>query len=147
MGRMRAILVAAVLVALVVAAPAAAAPGGSWLGGDLHVHTCYSHDAYCGPADDNTGPDVFYSSGGTVMERFTEASAKGLAYLAITDHDDIRAQSDPDYGTHGVVPIPAYEASLAGGHAQMLGARKPYDKGSGDASATNAMANALRADG
>ena len=132
---------------LAFAAPASAAAPGSWLPGDLHVHTCYSHDAYCGPTDDNTGPDTFYSSGGTVMERFFESSSKGLAFLAITDHDDVRAQADPDYGSSGVAPIPAYEASLAGGHAQMLGATKAYEKGTGDAAATNAMADALRADG
>jgi hypothetical protein len=143
MGGARAIaLVAAALLFAPVAARA-----DSWYPGDLHVHTCYSHDAYCGPTDDNTGPDVFYSSGGTVKERFLESSAKGLAFLAITDHDDIRAQSDPDYGTHGVVPIPAYEGSLSGGHAQMLGATRAYDEGSGDAASTNAMADALRADG
>src|SRR5919107_6225100 len=90
----------AVLLALLVCGPAAAR---TWLAGDLHVHTCYSHDAYCGPTDDNTGPDTFYSSGGTVPERFTEASAKGLDFLAITDHDDIRSQSDPGFGASGVL--------------------------------------------
>jgi hypothetical protein len=137
---------AVAIVSVGLLAPAAAS-ADSWFPGDLHVHTCYSHDAYCGPGDDNTGPDTFYSSGGTVMERFLESSGKKLAFLAITDHDDVRAQSDPDYGTHGVVPIPAYEASLSGGHAQMLGATRAYDKGTGDAASTDAMADALRADG
>src|SRR4051812_29949543 len=144
MGGARATALAAAVL-LLTAAPATAAD--TWYPGDLHVHTCYSHDAYCGPADDNTGPDTFYSSGGTVMERFLESSGKGLAFLAITDHDDVRAQSDPDYGTHGVAPIAAYETSLAGGHAQMLGATPAYDRGTGDAASTNAMADALRADG
>ncbi|HEX8074490.1 MAG TPA: CehA/McbA family metallohydrolase [Thermoleophilaceae bacterium] len=119
----------------------------SWVPGDLHVHTCYSHDAYCGPTDDNTGPDVFYSSGGTVEQRFLEASVKGLLFLAITDHDDVRAQSDPAFGTHGVKGVRGYETSLQGGHAQMLGAARAYPRGSGDAASTNAMADALRADG
>ena len=143
MGGARATALAAATL-LLTSAPAAA---DTWYPGDLHVHTCYSHDAYCGPTDDNTDPDVIYSSGGTVRQRFLESSSKGLAYLAITDHDDIRAQSDPDYGTHGVVPIPAYEGSLSGGHAQMLGAAKAYPEGTGDAASTNAMADALRADG
>src|SRR3954464_7917919 len=111
MGGGRAIVLVAAALLL---APAGARADG-WYPGDLHVHTCYSHDAYCGPADDNTGPETFYSSGGTVMERFLESSGKALAFLAITDHDDVRAQSDPDYGTHGVAPIAAYETSLAGG--------------------------------
>ncbi|MEA2273978.1 MAG: hypothetical protein QOI98_2686 [Solirubrobacteraceae bacterium] len=62
MGGARAIALAA---AALLFAPVAAR-ADSWYPGDLHVHTCYSHDAYCGPTDDNTGPDVFYSSGGTV---------------------------------------------------------------------------------
>ena len=125
----------------------AGASGAAWYPGDLHVHTCYSGDAYCGPIDDNTDPDVIYSSGGTVRQRFLEASAKGLAYLAITDHEDVRAQADPDYGSHGVVPLAGYEASLSGGHAQMLGATKVYGEGSGDAASIDAMADALRASG
>src|SRR5262249_20106447 len=87
---------------------------GQWYPGDDHVHTCFSPDAYCPPNDDNTGPDTFYSSFGTVGERFAEGAAKGLDWLIISDHNDIRAQSDPDFGSMGVVGIPAYEASLAG---------------------------------
>jgi hypothetical protein len=129
--------------ALALAAPAS---GAQWLAGDGHVHTCYSHDAYCGPGDDQ-GQDAFYSFGGTVTERFAEASLKGLSFLIISDHDDIRAQSDPGFGTQGVTGIHAYEASLSGGHAQMIGARKAYEKGAGDAVSTTALAGALRADG
>jgi hypothetical protein len=121
---------------------------GTWFAGDGHVHTCYSHDAYCGPADDNTGPDTAYSSGGTVAQRFAEGAAKGLDFLSISDHDDVRAQSDPDYGSQGVAALPAYEASLAGGHAHMLGATHLYPKGDTvPASAVRSLADSLRADG
>src|SRR5688500_2708509 len=99
------------VIAALVAAPAASA--GTWYAGDGHVHTCYSHDSYCGPDDDNTGPDTIYSSGGTVAQRFAEAAAKGLDFVVISDHDDIRAQADPAYGTQGVAALPAYEASLS----------------------------------
>jgi hypothetical protein len=139
----RVALLGATVAALVAAAPAHAA---EWFAGDGHVHTCYAHDAYCGPGDDE-GQDAFYSFGGTVTQRFVEASLKGLDFLVISDHDDIRAHSDPGFGIQGVTGIRAYEASLAGGHAQMLGARKPYSEGDGGALATTAMANALRADG
>jgi predicted metal-dependent phosphoesterase TrpH len=101
---------------------------GTWLAGDMHVHTCYSHDAYCGPTDDE-GQDAFYSFGGTILERFTEASVKGLDFLNISDHNDIRAWSDPDFGSHGVVGLHSYEASLAGGHAHVIGVEHIYDRG------------------
>ncbi|HEX8648772.1 MAG TPA: CehA/McbA family metallohydrolase [Thermoleophilaceae bacterium] len=132
----------AVLLALALAAPAGAA---EWLAGDGHVHTCYSHDAWCGPGDEE-GMDAFYSFGGTVSERFAEGALKGLDFLVISDHEDIRAHTDPGFGSSGVTGIHAYEASLRG-HAQMIGARRLYPEGGGDAPATTAMADALRADG
>ena len=115
---------------------------GEWLAGDGHVHTCYSHDAYCPQTDPPQDAETFYSSFGTVMQRFTEAALKGLDYLVISDHDDTRAWSDPDFGSQGVVGVKAYEWSLDGGHAQMLGATRDY--GDGDPAA---IAAALNADG
>ncbi|HEV2814830.1 MAG TPA: CehA/McbA family metallohydrolase [Solirubrobacteraceae bacterium] len=133
------VLLAALLAALAAASPAAAR---EWLAGDGHVHTCFSHDAYCPQYDPPEDAETFYSSFGTVQQRFTEAAAKGLHFLVVSDHDDIRAWSDPAFGTQGVVGVRAYEWSLDGGHAQMLGAARNY--GDGDAAAT---ADALNADG
>lgn len=117
-----------------------------WLAGDLHVHTCYSHDSYCPPNDTNTGPDEFYTAGMTVQERFAEAAARDLDFLAITDHNDVRSVTDPGFGSSGVIGIPAYENSLDG-HAQMLGATRVYDSGDHSPAAVNAMADELRDDG
>lgn len=119
---------------------------GEWLAGDLHVHTCYSHDAYCGPADDNTGPDDFYTLSGTVDERFAEAAAKGLDFLAITDHNRVESSSDPGFASHGVLGVPGYENS-ARGHAQMLGATRIYDNGAALAADMIRIANELRSTG
>src|SRR3954463_7470037 len=128
---------------LLLAAPAQA---GQWLAGDLHVHTCYSHDVWCGPDDDNTDAQDFYTFGHGVGDDFLLAKLRGLDYLAITDHNDIRSQSDPGFGTDGVSPVPGYENSLDG-HAQMLGARRLYDNGDSGTAAVTALADALRADG
>ena len=88
----------------------------------------------------------FYTYGGSVEERFIEASVRGLDYLAITDHQRPEASQDPGFGTHGVLGIPGYENSI-NGHAQMLGATDVYDPGDQSAVAIQAMATALRADG
>ena len=125
--------------------PTARPEVGEWLAGDLHVHTCYSHDGWC-TEDDNTGPDEAWTASGSVDQRFTEASVKGLDYLAITDHADVRSQSAPGFGGHGVVGVPGYENSLRG-HAQMLGATHLFDNGDASVSAVNRLADALRAEG
>lgn len=123
----------------------AKAAAGQWLAGDLHVHTCYSHDVLCA-GDDNTGPEDFFAAGFNVAERFRQAADRGLDYLAIADHDEIRAVADPGFGTSGVVGLPAYETSVKG-HAQMLGARRIYDRGDRSAAAVSRMAADLRAAG
>ena len=128
------------------AAPAAGHAGESWLAGDLHAHTTYSHDAYGGPEDDNTEPGEAYTAGHTVAGQFAVAAARGLDFLAISDHNDIRSQADAGFGASGVIGVPAYENSLKG-HAQMLGAERLYDNGDDSAGAVQRLAEALRADG
>jgi predicted metal-dependent phosphoesterase TrpH len=139
---MRPVRLAGAAIVLALLVPAAPAAGAQWLAGDGHVHTCYSHDAWCGPGDDNTGPDTFYSSGGTVDQRFTEAAAKGLDFLVVSDHNDVRAWSDPAFGSRGVVGVRAYEHSLDGGHAHVLGPPGTY----GDLAPADLLA-AAHADG
>lgn len=140
-----AVLTAALLLPLS-SHPASAEQGCQWLAGDLHLHTTYSHDSYGGPDDDNTGPDEFYTLGHSVSSQFALASTRGLDFTAITDHNDIRSQSDPGFGASGVIGVRGYENSLDG-HAQMLGAGRIYDNSDESAAGVQAMADALRADG
>ena len=126
--------------------PANAAPSCDWLAGDLHVHTTHSHDSYGGPSDDNTGPDEAYTLGHPVASQFAVAAGRGLDFLAITDHNDVRSQSDDAFGSLGVIGVPGYEASYRG-HAQMLGARRVYEGSSATAADLQLLADALRADG
>lgn len=128
-------------------APAASAPArGTWLAGDFHVHTCYSHDSYCGPEDDNTGVDEAYTAGLTVSQQFQLASMKGLDFTAITDHNDIRSQSDPGFASSGVLGIRGYEASFDG-HAQILGTGRYYEPGEATTADVLRIRDAVRADG
>lgn len=94
-----------------------------WYAGDFHVHTVYSHDSW-DPVNDDEESEP-YTLGHSVASQFSIASSRGLDFLAITDHNDIRSQDDPGFGSSGVLGIPAYENSL-GGHAQMLGATSCY---------------------
>src|SRR5690349_19781349 len=99
----------ALVAAAVLALPGTAVAAPRWLGGDLHVHTCFSHDVWCGPADDNTGLDEAYTLGSPVGVRYREAAARGLDFLAITDHNDVRSLTDPGRGAGGVLPVGGYE--------------------------------------
>jgi hypothetical protein len=138
----RAVLAVCALLALPVATAQAA---GRWIPGDLHVHTTYSHDSFGPPAElTPPSPEDAYTFGWTVGDQFTLAKSRGLEYVAITDHNDIRSQSDPGFATQGVVGIPAYENSLKG-HAQMLGARHLYDNGDKGTAAVRSLESALHA--
>ena len=120
--------------------------GGVWLPGDLHTHSTYSHDVYGGPADDNTGPDEAYTLGLPVAGKFLEGRERGLRFMAVSDHNDVRSVGELGAANQGLIAIPAYEHSIQG-HAQMLGATKLFDAGDQAADAVNVMATALRASG
>jgi hypothetical protein len=117
-----------------------------WLAGDFHVHTCYSHDAYCGPSDDNTGVEEAYAAGLTVAQQFQLAAAKGLDFTAITDHNDIRSQTDPGFASSGVIGVRGYEASF-NGHAQILGVGNYYEPGEATVADLVRIRDAVQTDG
>src|SRR4051794_13909491 len=119
---------------------------GVWLPGDLHTHSTYSHDVYGGPTDDNTGPDEAYTLGLPVAGKFLEGRERGLRFMAVSDHDDVRSIPELPTANQGLIAIPAYEQSIKG-HAQMLGATKHYDGGDQGADVINAIADSLRASG
>jgi hypothetical protein len=119
---------------------------GAWLPGDLHTHSTWSHDVYGGPTDDNTGPDEAYTLGLPVAGKFLEGRERGLRFMAVSDHNDVRSVPQLAGANQGLIAIPAYEHSIKG-HAQMLGAMKLYDPGDQAADAVNAMATSLRAAG
>jgi len=151
-------------------------PAGFWVAGDLHVHTIYGHDTCIDPttAWDPSSTDraarrsceAPYTVGFTPAQRLQEAQQRGLNFVALTDHNNVVNQTDPDAlafqaANPGFVWLPAYENSQPG-HVQMLGARSCYgndgaitgsliecDQQVADKSAAGetALANGLRAAG
>lgn len=141
----RALLLAVLAACLGAAAPAAGAADGRWLAGDLHVHTCFSHDVVCGvPGQEDL--EQLYAVGLDVAARFQEAALRGLDYLAITDHNDVSSTRAPGFGSHGVLGIPGYEDSIHG-HAQVLGETRLLDNGDASAAAISRLVDELHADG
>jgi hypothetical protein len=146
-------LVAALLAALGAAAiPARAGDDCEWLAGDFHVHTVYSHDAFGGPQYDK--PEEAqkemgqpYTLGWTPLEEGLIAESRGLDFIAITDHNNMRAKDvDPGYGGGDLVWVSGYENSLHA-HAQMIGATKIYDEGAANLPDIERIAAELRTDG
>ena len=124
-----------------------AAGDGEWLVGDLHCHTVFSHDVWGGPDDDNTGLDEAYTLGWTAGEQIAIAELRGLDFLAITDHNDVSALSDPGYTSAQMTLIRGYEHSLSKGHAGCLGIDEVLDINTSTDAGAIALRDAVHARG
>jgi hypothetical protein len=82
-----------------------AAPGRRWLAGDLHMHTVHSDGAM------------------TVPELACFAIARGLDFIAVTDHNTVshHAELPAAARRYGITLIPGQEVTTAHGHAGILG--------------------------
>jgi hypothetical protein len=82
-----------------------AGPGLRWLAGDLHTHTVHSDGAL------------------TVPELAALAVARGLDFLAVTDHNTVshHAELAAAASRYGIVLLPGQEVTTDGGHAGAFG--------------------------
>jgi hypothetical protein len=95
-----------------------ASPGRRWLAGDLHTHTVHSDGAL------------------TVPSLARLAAARGLDFLAITDHNTIshHAELPAAAARYGITLVAGQEVTAPGGHAGALGTRRWIDfRGPADA--------------
>jgi hypothetical protein len=85
--------------------PAPAAPDDPWYPGDLQSHTHHS------------------DAKGSVEELLAAAAARGLRYLAVTDHNTVSHHAVLARHADGpVLPIPGMEVTTYRGHANVWGA-------------------------
>ena len=74
------------------------------------------------------------------------AGERGLDFIAITDYADVSAQSDPAFGTNGLLWIPGYEHPFAG-TAQFLGVTETSPLGEASQKEVRKIADAVRSGG
>ena len=81
------------------------APGRTWLAGDLHAHTVHSDGAM------------------TVPELASQAVARGLDFLAVTDHNTVSHHRElaAASAAYGITLVPGQEVTTSRGHAGVLG--------------------------
>ena len=82
-----------------------ASAGLTWLAGDLHAHTCHSDGVM------------------SVPELAAHATARGLDFVAVTDHNTVshHAFLGPASARYGVILLPGQEVTTELGHAGVLG--------------------------
>ncbi|HXQ09853.1 MAG TPA: CehA/McbA family metallohydrolase [Caulobacteraceae bacterium] len=93
------------------------AVGARWYRGDLHMHTCHS--------DGSVGSQSGGRSPGPVYKTVESAAAKGVDFIAVTDHNAIShhhalRELQPHFDR--LLLIPGVEITTFCGHAGVLGA-------------------------
>lgn len=114
-----------------------------WQAGDLHVHTHHSHDV----CEDPTDCEEPYTYGFSVGEQIAYAEARGLDYLAITDHNTVAAFDDDEYEADELTLLGGYEHSLANGHAGFFGIDRVYDRATETDGQMRALLDEIHRDG
>lgn len=94
--------------------------GCTWLAGDLDVHTAYTVTRVR-----ETELEEAATFALSVHEQADLAIGRDLDFLAITDYDDLSAQSDPAYGDDDLIWIPGYEHPFSA-RAQLLGTSRRF---------------------
>lgn len=121
--------------------------GGVWLAGDLHAHTVYSHDVWAPTGDDPDQDLEPWTFGWTPAEQIAIAESRNLDFLALTDHNDVRALTDPGYRSDRLVLVPGYEHSLSKGHAGCLGVSQRFTIDTSTDAGATALRDAVRQEG
>lgn len=114
-----------------------------WQAGDLHVHSHNSHDVCDNPATCEN-PETF---GFSVGQQIAHAEARGLDYLAITDHNTVETFDDNGYESDALTLLRGYEHSLAGGHAGVFGVNQVYDRATETDGQMRALLDEIHRDG
>lgn len=90
-----------------------------WLAGDLHQHTVYSFDGANSP-----------------FEVYVSDLAAGLDYGVVTDHNDVRADSEFVNGNHdGFIGLPGIEITTNRGHFNAINFARVVDPDTTDGTA------------
>ena len=95
--------------------------GCSWLAGDLAAHSAYTITRLRKMDLEQAATFAL-----TVDEQIGLAISRDLDFLAITDYDDVSAQSDPAYINEDIISIPGYEHPFSG-IAQLLGTSERFE--------------------
>lgn len=114
-----------------------------WLAGDLHVHTHHSHDVCADP----TRCEEPHTYGFSVGQQIDHAEARGLDYLALTDHNTVETFADEEYESAELTLLRGYEHSLAKGHGGIFGVDRVYDRATDTDGRMRALVDEVHRDG